>query len=126
MDSRLGDYELKYAPQTHGPHEAIFEARLGDQPLGKPQTVKFTVGKPDLEMAELSLNDKLLKELADRTGGTYSSWVVLNDLARGLAAEQERRTEPVKVPLHHAPTFFLFFVAMAAVEWFMRKRIQLA
>ncbi|MBM4038102.1 MAG: hypothetical protein FJ290_06265 [Planctomycetes bacterium] len=126
LDGRLGDYELKYAPQTHGPHEAIFEARLADQPLGKPQSVKFTVGKPDIEMAELSLNDKLLKELADRTGGMYSSWLLLNELAGGLAAEQERRTEPVKVPLHHAPTFFLFFVAMAAVEWFMRKRIQLA
>ncbi len=125
VDGRMGEYRSTFDP-TPGPHEAIFEAKLGDQVLGKPQTVKFTVGKPDVEMAELSLNEKLLKELADRTGGTYCSWLGLKDLAGGLSAEQERRTEPVKVPLYHAPAFFLFFVAMAAVEWYMRKRIQLA
>lgn len=125
VDARLGEYRATFDP-TPGPHEAIFEARLNDQPLGKPQTVKFTVGKPDVEMAELSLNEKLLKELADRTGGAYHSWLGLKDLAAGLSAEQERRTEPVKLPLHHAPTFFIFFVAMAAIEWYMRKRIQLA
>jgi len=125
VDGRMGEHRGTFDPKP-GPHEAIFEARLGDQALGKPQTVKFTVGKPDVEMAELSLNEKLLKELADRTGGTYCSWLGLTDLANGLAADQERRAEPVKFPLHHAPTFFLFFVAMAAVEWYMRKRIQLA
>jgi len=126
VGGRLGQYELKLTPQTFGPHEAIFEARLGDQPLGKPQSVQFTIGKPDLEMAELSLNEKLLKEIADRTGGTYCSWLNLKDLAAALAADQERRTEPVKFPLHNTPLFFAFFIAMAAVEWYMRKRIQLA
>ena len=125
VDSRMGEHRGTFDPPP-GAHEAIFEARLGDQPLGKPQSVKFIVGKPDVEMAELSLNDKLLKELADRTGGAYCSWLGLNDLAGGLSADQERRIEPVRLPLHHAPTFFLFFVAMAAIEWFMRKRIQLA
>lgn len=125
VDGKLGEYRGTFDP-TPGPHEAIFEAKLGDQPLGKPQTVKFTVGKPDVEMAELSLNDKLLKEIADRTGGAYCTWLGIKDLAGSLTAAQERRTEPVKFPLHHAPSFFGFFIAMAALEWFMRKRIQLA
>jgi len=125
VDGKLGEYRGTFDPRP-GPHEAIFEAKLGEQVLGKPQSVTFAIGKPDVEMAELSLNEKLLKEIADRTGGTYCSWLGLLDLAGGLTADQERRTEPVKFPLHHAPTFFLFFVAMAAVEWYMRKRIQLA
>jgi len=126
MDSRLGEYRGTFDPPSPGPHEAIFEARLGDETLGKPQSLKFTVGRPDVEMAELSLNEKLLKELADRTGGSYHSWLGLKDLAAALAADQERHTEPVKVPLYNTPLFFVFFVLMAAVEWYMRKRIQLA
>ena len=126
VDGKMGEYRINFSPETPGLHEAVFEAKLGENPLGKPIAIKFSVGKPDVEMAELSLNEKLLKEIADRTGATYCSWLGLKDLANSLAAEQDRRTEPVKFQLHHAPTFFLFFILMAAFEWFMRKRIQLA
>ncbi len=126
VDGRMGEYRVLWSPEKAGHHEAIFEARLGETVLGKPQTVKFTVGKPDVEMAELSLNDKLLKELADRTGGTYCSWLGLKDLAAALSAQQERRSDPQPFPLYNTPLFFAFFIAMAALEWFMRKRIQLA
>jgi hypothetical protein len=126
VEGKMGEYRSTFRPTTPGPHEAVFEAKLGGERLGEPQSIKFLVGKPDLEMAELSLNEKLLKEIADRTGGTYCSWLGLNDLASSLTAEQDRRTEPVKVQLYHGPSFFLFFIAMAACEWYMRKRIQLA
>ena len=125
VDGKLGEYRSMFQP-TPGRHKAVFEAKLAGKRLGTPQTVEFTVGKPDLEMAELSLNDKLLKEIADRTGGTYCSWLGTKDLASGLAAEQDRRTEPAKFRLHHAPSFLIFFILVAAIEWYLRKRIQLA
>ena len=126
VDGKLGEYRTTFRPEAPGPHEAVFTAKQGEAELGKPITLKFAVGKPDLEMAELSLNDKLLKQIADRTGGTYCSWLGLKDLANSLVAEQDRRTEPVKVKLYHGPSFLLFFIAVAACEWYMRKRMQLA
>ena len=125
VDGKLGEYRGTFDP-TPGRHQAVFEAKLEGRTLGKPQKVEFTVGQPDLEMADLSTNDKLLKEIADRTGGTFCTWLGMRDLAASLAAEQDRRLEPMKVPLYHPPSFFAFFIAMAAVEWYMRKRIQLA
>ena len=126
VDGNLGEYRTTYRPESPGPHEAVFTARQGETELGKPVTLKFSVGKPDLEMAELSLNEKLLKQIADRTGGTYCSWLGLKDLANSLVAEQDRKTEPVKFRLYHGPSFLLFFIAVAACEWYMRKRMQLA
>ncbi len=126
VDGKVGEYRFTFRPTSPGPHEAVFEAKLAGEPLGEPKTVKFTVGSPDLEMAELSLNEKLLKQIAEATGGSYCTWLGLKDLTRGLAAEQDRRSEPVKFKLHHGPSFLIFFILVAACEWYMRKRIQLA
>jgi len=149
VDGKLGEYRFIFRPTSPGRHEAAFEAKLGGEPLGEPKTVKFAVGQPDREMAELSLNEKLLKQIADVTGGSYCTWLGLKDLASGLAAEQDRKSEPVKfkfqdvlsVPicwflgvfgmsirpmdLGDVP-FLLFFILVAACEWTMRKRMQLA
>jgi hypothetical protein len=104
----------------------VFTARQGDTKLGEDVTVEFTVGQPDLEMAELSLNEELLRRIADGTGGTYCSWLGLGDLAESLTAQQDRKREPVKVRLYHGPLFLCLFIAVAACEWWMRKRVQLA
>jgi len=126
VDARIGEYRGSFRPDMAGPHEAVFEAKLGEETLGKAESVKFVVGKPDVEMAELSLNEKLLKEIADKTGGTYCSWLGLQDLANSLTGEQDRKSEPIRFKLYHGPAFLLFFIAIAACEWYMRKRIQLA
>jgi uncharacterized membrane protein len=126
VDGKLGEYRFTFRPSSPGEHEAVFEAKLGGEALGEPKTVTFTVGRPDLEMAELSLNEKLLKQIADATGGSYCSWLGVKDLARGLTAAQDRKTEPVKFKLHHGPAFLIAFILIAACEWYLRKRIQLA
>jgi len=125
VDGKLGEYRGTFEPGP-GRHQAVFEAKLEGRTLGQPQKVEFLVGQPDLEMANLSTNNKLLKEIAERTGGTFYSWLGMRDLAASLTAEQDRRVEPTKIPLSHPPSFFAFFIAMAALEWFMRKRVQLA
>ena len=126
VDGKLGEYRTTFRPESPGKHQAVFSARQGEAELGKDVTLDFTVGKPDLEMAELSLNEKLLKQIADTTGGTYCSWLGLKDLANSLTAEQDRKSEPVKLKLYHGPLFLCLFIAVAAVEWYMRKRVQLA
>ena len=126
LGGKRGEYHTTWSPTEAGQHEAVFEAKLGDDRLGEAQTVTFTVGKPDVEMADLSLNDKLLRRIADKTGGTYCTWLGLTDLAQGLVARQAPKTEPVKVKLHHPPLFLIIFILIAAAEWYLRKRIQLA
>ncbi|NQT86592.1 hypothetical protein HQ560_07505 [bacterium] len=126
VDDGLGEYRGVFGPFESGAHEAVFEAKSGDERLGEPQSVKFTVGEADLEMAELSLNEALLRQIADRTGGRYKSWLGMGDLGTELSAEQDRKSEPVKIRLHHSFAFLLFFIAIATCEWYMRKRLQLA
>ena len=126
VDGERGEHRVTYRPETAGKHQAVFTAKQGETELGKPVTVDFLIGKPDIEMAELSLNEKLLKQIADATGGSYCSWLGLKDLADGLTAQQDRKSEPVKVKLYHGPFFLCLFIAVAACEWFMRKRMQLA
>jgi len=126
VDAGLGEYRGAFRPFGPGAHQAVFEAKLGDERLGEPVTIKFNVGEADLEMAELSLNETLLRQIADRTGGRYRSWLGLGDLGTELSAEQDRKSEPVRVRLHHSFAFLLFFIAVATCEWYMRKRLQLA
>jgi len=129
VDGKMGEHRGIFHNPPPGPHEAVFEARLGGARLGELQTVKFNIGKPDLEMAEFSLNEKLLKKIADETGGSYCSWLGLKDLAGGLTAQQNIKSEPYQFPTYNHWFFALaliFFTALAGCEWYMRKHIQLA
>ncbi|MFP4056336.1 MAG: hypothetical protein ACLF0G_05670 [Candidatus Brocadiia bacterium] len=126
VEGSPGEYRWQFRPTSPGRHEAVFRAYLGAEPLGESQTIPFSVAAPNREMEDLALRADVLKKIAAATGGRYHSWFGLNELAESLAAEQVRKHEPVMVKLYHGPAFLIFFILVAAGEWYLRKRIQLA
>ena len=128
VPGKIGEHRTTFSPGGAGEYSATFVARLNDKKLGE-HTVEFLVRAPPVEMAkpDPDKNDeKLLKEIASHSGGSYQTWLGLKQLVKSLNAKQSLRNEPVKLPLHHSVGFLLLFIAIAASEWYMRKRIQLA
>ena len=93
--------------------------------------IRFRVGKPNLEFERLDLDERLLRRVADATGGRYYDLATLDEMVSALVAEQRRGS--VSRELRFYPDsqlkgwlVALIFLAAAAAEWLARKRLQLS
>ena len=81
------------------------------------------------EMQTLARNDRLLRQIAERTGGQYDNVAGLPDLVDEILAAYRRVAgEPVKPHLarmYNFPLLFVIFVAAVTAEWVLRRRWQL-
>jgi hypothetical protein len=93
--------------------------------------MQFRVGKPNLEYERLDLDDRLLRRVADATGGRYCDLRLLGELVDSLSAEVRRGRQTREVRLYpdrasKSWALALVFLAAAAAEWIIRKRLQLS
>ena len=99
-------------------------------PLGTAE-LRFQVGRENQEFDRLDLNEAGLMALAERTGGEYASLSEADELVDRMRAAQALRRRPVSIPrtwrgAGMMTTMFVLVVLLLSVEWFLRKRIQLA
>ena len=99
-------------------------ARLDDEPLGQAE-VKFHVGKPNLEFDRLDMDEDLLKQIAQRTGGQYLTLARIDDLAERLRGREHEKKIQRRVSLWNGPLMFFAFLALMSSEWVLRKQRQL-
>jgi hypothetical protein len=81
--------------------------------------------KANIEMQMLSQNISLLRQLSDRTNGTYvdeSEVAKLSDLLRPRATGRMERQDWA---LWQSYPWFIAIIALLSVEWFFRKRAGL-
>ncbi|MCE0496718.1 MAG: hypothetical protein LV481_02055 [Methylacidiphilales bacterium] len=106
----------------------------------------FRVTQPRFEFGDTALNLKLLQKMADTSGGALYRE---EDLYKMLEPEEATRPEespaagadkvpsglgggtikvpsPQEVELVYSPLYFAIIILLASVEWFLRKRWQLA
>ena len=98
------------------------------QELGADE-LTLTVAAAPAEMQTLARNDRLLRQIAERTGGQYADIAGLPDLIdEMLAAHRRAAGEPAKPHLarmYNFPSLFMVFVAAVTAEWVARRRWQL-
>ena len=122
-----GRYAARFAPAKAGLYEVSVAADIDGAGLGEA-AVGFEVGKEDMEMRRLDLDEDTLRTLAVESGGRYMPLVDFPSFASQLAATGtvEKTVEFVNLRQKRILyPLFLLFVALATVEWFWRKRSQL-
>lgn len=119
-----GLYEVTFEPPVPGAYKVTLSAQEKGQALGET-TVAFQVGKPNLELERLDLNEALLRRLAQESRGQYLSLANVARLEKELTTSEHVKHVYKQQRLYHTPAFFFVFVGLLTVEWALRKRWQL-
>jgi hypothetical protein len=124
-----GRYALDIGALPQGTYQYEATARLEGQRLGQDRG-RFSVGSITLEYRETRANLPLMRQIAQRSGGTSFSPDSAGALGERLAAsgafESVVTTETSEVELWHLWGFLALVLALLAAEWALRKRYGLA
>jgi hypothetical protein len=88
-------------------------------------TAEFLVKAPKFESGATEMNEKLLVEMAQASGGGFFREENLQDLPKVVQSKQEAVRTLTEADLWSSPIFLLLIVAVASAEWIARKRSQL-
>jgi len=80
----------------------------------------------EAEMADLSGDDRMLRKLAEASGGEFLTLDQVNRLPGRLAAIGDARSHYAELALWDSPYLFLLVVGCLGAEWALRKRLGLA
>ena len=95
------------------------------RPLGE-DILAVQVASPPTELDRLARNERLLGDVADRTGGRYADLTALPEIVDALwLAPAGAEMAATTTKLYHLPWLFVLFVAAVTCEWVLRRRWEL-
>lgn len=117
-----GHYQVTFEPDRSGKYEIKVSTILEEETL-QAELVTIEVGRPNLEFERLALDEKMLREIAEVSGGRYvhisTSDYLIDSLDRTARAETER----LELRLFHPLIFWILFVGLLTTEWLLRLRM---
>lgn len=119
-----GHFAGKYTPALPGVYEFVVEARVGGQTVESEKLV-IDVGRPNLEFERLDLNEKLLQQIAQDSGGRYLHISAADHVIEQLDRTLRKKKEYFERELYFPPLLWTIFVSVLTTEWILRKRFQL-
>jgi len=91
-----------------------------------PATVlEVNVTEPKFETGETAMNEVLLRQMAEASGGAYFREETLAQFPKAISAKAERIQGTLDGELWSSPLAFLLLFTVATLEWALRKRWQL-
>lgn len=120
---RSGRYEV---------HASLAAPGAGDEALAQrvfTRITEFQVEGDDLELDRPWPDPSRLRQIAQLTGGSYHDLDDDDALDRLLASLDDQPitiTRATQTPLWHSPGLFVVFVLALGIEWFVRRRHQMA
>jgi hypothetical protein len=87
--------------------------------------IEFTVAEPAFELGETAMNEAMLKQMAEISGGGFFREETLAKLPGQIAAKTERVTSTVDADLWSSPIYYALLLLVASLEWYLRKKAQL-
>jgi hypothetical protein len=85
----------------------------------------FMVTAPQFEFGETSMNEPLLRELAEGSGGRFVREEDLYRLPELIRARTDRVQSYVELEVWSSPLYFLLLLGVVTAEWLLRKRCYL-
>jgi len=117
-----GEYRTNYLAEVEGNYTFTATAWEGSRVLGRDSaSCKVTI--PSLELENAQLNEPLLRELSDLTGGRYFHINTIE--SEKIILPEVRETTPVVkrvVAVWNNPYIFLFILILLSIEWYIRRR----
>ena len=124
------DVTLRAIPEQPGMYRGDFVALTPGlhqfSVKSDPQTViQFSVTEPRYELGETAMNESVLKQMAEISGGGFYREENLYQLPDALRGKMERIQSTVDAELWSSPFFFALILGVSSTEWILRKKAQL-
>lgn len=128
QDTGAGQYQLRLSALPKGIYSYSATARKGDR-LIDTQKGEFSVSSSNIEFLNTQRNDRLLRQMALRSGGTFFTykqadqiWKVLQE--NKLLVREEKVQETLFYPYQNISWFILIILFLTA-EWAIRKYLAM-
>ena len=120
-----GRYEGSFVPLLPGRYHIRSEAWRNNIELGTDD-MELVVTTVNREFLNTKQNYRFLKRLAEKTGGKYFDENNAGDLINYLSLKPEIKNESETIQLWNRLPFLLIIIFLFSLEWFIRKRKDLA
>ncbi|HIE43456.1 MAG TPA: VWA domain-containing protein [Candidatus Omnitrophica bacterium] len=117
----LREWKATVYPSEEGEYKV--RAYLKIQGETKEKEAFFSVGNPYVEFEETSMNETLLREIANTTGGKYYEMVDALKISEDIVLKKERRVFSSSSGKWGEIPFFVGFVLFLSLEWILRRRL---
>jgi hypothetical protein len=81
----------------------------------------FYVSSASFELGDTAMNEDLLREMAEISGGEFFREENLHELPARIARKAEKVRSPMEVELWSSPLYFILILLVVTVEWILRK-----
>ena len=127
-DNYLSDmsnlYTTQFVLRQKGKYRIRATGRSGTLKLGEDQIDIYV--QPQLaELESPELNEDLLKQLAEQTGGAYFAMTDAASVPENIANVQKPVFVDAERELWAHPLILIIVVGLLGTEWFLRKRVGL-
>jgi uncharacterized membrane protein len=121
---RDGQYRGELGVLSPGEYLYRAEVFLGGQLVGEDRG-EFMVEEYSLEFERVELNEKLLRTMAETSGGAYFDLESVAQLPDRLQFQSRETTHRREIELWNHPGMLIGLVFLLAAEWTIRKRNRL-
>ena len=121
-----GVYATSFLMRRSGFYRLEAEARSSDGILVGQAQSAFVYEPEAIELADCSIDEEHLQDLAQSSGGAVIPWDGLDSILAKIPLERLKFTERRTTPLWHTPGLLGLAVFCFAAEWFWRRRHGLA
>jgi len=116
-----GLYSAQFLASEKGTYKITATGSLSGKQLGT-DSVEFSVQTPLIEFENPQLNEELLKQLADISGGVYTPLLQIDTLPSQIKDVGSTITTVHEDELWDSPFILLLAVGILSAEWILRKR----
>jgi len=120
-----GRYEGTFVPLAPGRYMIRSEAWRNNINLGSDE-IELIVTTVNREFLSTKQNYRFLKRLAEKTGGSYFSKEDADQLVTTLNLKPELKRESETIEIWNRLPFLLIIIFLLSLEWFIRKKKDLA
>jgi len=116
------ELELRPVPDQPGLYRGNFVAPPPGQyefgvEMDRESRASFYVSFASFELGDTAMNEDLLKEMAEISGGEFFREENLHTLPSRIANKTEKVRSPMEVELWSSPLYFILILLVVTAEW---------
>lgn len=124
-----GQYQLEINALPKGIYQFSATAKKGSRTIDT-QNGELSVSNTNTEFIDTNRNDKLLKQIASGTGGSFFTFSELRGFTdtlkeKGMLSREEKVNTTLFYPYQHS-LWFIMVITLLTIEWITRKYFALS